>query len=85
VTNEERVVRIKKLLEEMTGLGIIRVTYDPDSFRGPGSHSVEIWSRAGHESKDRVVENLLLTREEKEFYASEYDKCFGTAPRSDDN
>lgn len=25
------------------------------------------------------------TRKEKEFLASEYDKCFGTAPRSDEN
>lgn len=34
-------------------------------------------------SKCNPIE-VLPSREEKEFLASEYDKCFGTSPRSDE-
>lgn len=83
--NEElRIVEIKLLLSKMAELGIIRITMDPIEPLFSSQH-VEIWSRTNRGRGDRVLESLILTREEKEFYASEYDKCFGTAPRSDEN
>ncbi len=73
--------QIKKILDLMAKYGIIRVTFDPTV--GHGSH-VEYWQRTTPGMDGRIKDDLLLTRKEKEYYANEYDKCFGTAPRSDE-
>lgn len=69
--------QIKVIIDLMAKYGIIRVTYDPHM----SDSSVEYWQRTIADGP--IKDDLLLTREEKEYYASEYDKCFGTAPRSD--
>lgn len=75
---------LKKILDLMAKEGIIRITYDPCS--RDSSNAVEIWSRHSREFIDgRDLEYWRPSREEIEYYASEYDKCFGTAPRSDEN
>jgi hypothetical protein len=71
---------LKKILEMMVKEGVIRITCSPDP-----SNAVEIWSRHSCELIDgRDLEYWHPSREEIEYYAKEYDKCFGTAPRSDE-
>lgn len=72
--------QIKNILDLMAKYGIIRVTFDPNT----SGSSVEYWQLTGPGLDGRVKDDLLLTREEKEYYESEYDKCFDTAPRSDE-
>ena len=72
---------IKQLLDIMAKNGIIRITYDPTAAPNPAT---EIWTRHARGIDGRDLEYWRPSREEIEYYASEYDKCFGTAPRSDE-
>lgn len=72
--------QLKLIMDMMAKHGIIRITYDPCAL----DHTVEIWSRHGKGMDDRDLEFWRPSKEEVEYYAHEYDKCFGTAPRSDE-
>lgn len=74
--------QIKNILDLMAKYGIIRITYDPTAVGY--EYQVEVWQRTAPGIDGRVKDDFLLTREEKEYFASEYDKCFGTTPRSDE-
>lgn len=67
--------QVKNILDIMAKYGVTQIKYDP---AGGYEYLVEIRYRD-------IEDQHLLTREEKEYYAHEYDKCFGTAPRSDEN
>lgn len=74
---------LKKILDMMAKEGVIRITYDP--YNPDPSNAVEVWSRHSKQLIDgRDLEYWRPSREETEYYAREYDKCFGTAPRSDE-
>jgi hypothetical protein len=73
--------QIRNILDLMAKYGIIRITFDPTV--GHGSH-VEIWQRTKPGMDGRIKGDLLLTYVEREYFAQEYDKCFGTTPRSDE-
>ena len=82
MTNEIPHNQIRNILDLMAKYGIIRITFDPTV--GHGSQ-IEVWQRTGLGMDGRIRDDHLLTRKEKEYYASEYDKCFSTAPRSDED
>lgn len=71
---------VQEILKLMAKHGIIRITYDVCS---PNADA-EVWTVTSCKPIDRSVVTHIPTKEEREFYASEYDKCFGTAPRSDE-
>jgi hypothetical protein len=62
--------QIKDILDLMSKYGIIRVTFDPAT----SGSEVEYWQLTGPGLDGRIKDDILLTREEKEYYASEYDK-----------
>lgn len=72
--------KVRRILDLMAELGVVRITYDPCVL----DPIVEIWSRTGRTMDDRHREFWRPSRGEIEYYAREYDKCFGTAPRSDE-
>jgi len=72
--------QLKTILDMMAQQGIIRITHDPFQ----PDPAVEIWSRHATGIDGRDLEYWRPSKEETEYYASEYNKCFGTAPRSDD-
>lgn len=71
---------IKKILDMMAKEGIIRITHDPYA----PDPAVEIWSRHDSTFDGRDLEYWRPSHEETKYYASEFDKCFDIAPRSDE-
>lgn len=66
--------RVKDILDIMAKHGVTQISYDPSS-----GYDLLV----GIRYRD-IEDDILLTKEERAYYAREYDKCFGTAERSDE-
>lgn len=72
--------QLKLIMDMMSKHGIIRITYDVTC----KSPELEIWTVSSFDSETRLKQIEPLTKADKEYFVHEYDKCFGTAPRSDE-